>query len=418
MKILFIHQNFPAQYRHIVQALVRQGGHEIVALGMNQGSSIPGVTIIRHGANIEKTSTHPFLSLYEDNIQRGHSAALSAEILKERGFIPDIICAHPGWGEALFMKAIFPTAKLFCYQEFYYHSTGSDVDFDPEYPPTSKDYTLTTPLRNSTILQSLAQADFNLSPTQWQKDQFPDIFKKRIKVLHDGIDTTIVKPDPNAFIEIKGRGLRLSHRDEVITFVNRNLEPYRGFPTFMRTLPALLRARPKAHVLIVGGDDVSYGRKLPGDQTYRQKYMAEVGEHLDMSRVHFVGRIPYPVFVNMLQISAVHVYLTYPFVLSWSLLESMSAGCAIVGSATPPVMEVMKHEENGLLVDFFSPEALLAAIVRVLDHPDRMADMRKRARQFVVDHYDLTTHCLPAHLELIKNIVEAKTPEALDALSL
>ena len=417
MKILFIHQNFPAQYRHIVQALVKQGGHEIYALSMNQGGNLPGVTIVRHGANIEKPSSHPYLSLYEDNIQRGHSAALSAEVLRERGFVPDIICAHPGWGEALFMKAVFPKAKLLCYQEFYYHSTGSDVDFDAEYPPTSKDYTLTTPLRNSTILQSLAHADFNVSPTQWQKEQFPDVFKSRIKALHDGIDTDLVKPDPNAFIEIKARGLRLTAKDEVITFVNRNLEPYRGFHTFMRTLPALLRARPNAQVLIVGGDDVSYGRKLPNGQTYRQKYMAEVGELLDMSRVHFVGRIPYPVFINMLQISAVHVYLTYPFVLSWSLLEAMSAGCAIVGSSTQPVTEVMKEGDNGLLVDFFSPEELLEAIERVLDHPDRMASMRERARKFVVKNYDLKKICLPAHLELIKKVSIAKTSKDLMALA-
>lgn len=417
MKFLFVHQNFPAQYRHIVQALVQQGGHEIVALSMNQGGGMPGVTMIRHGANIGKASTHPYLSLYEDNIQRGHSAAQTLEVLRERGFVPDLICAHPGWGEALFLKTIFPTSKLLCYQEFYYRSSGSDVDFDPEYPPTSKDYAMTTSLRNSTILQSLAQADFNVSPTQWQKAQFPDLFQSRIKVLHDGIDTSYVKPDPTAYIELKGLGLRLTAKDEVITFVNRNLEPYRGFHTFMRTLPALLRARPSAHVLIVGGDEVSYGRSLPDGQTYRQKYMAEVGAQLDMERVHFVGRIPYPVFLNLLQISSVHIYLTYPFVLSWSLLEAMSAGCAIVGSATPPVLEVMTHEENGLLVDFFSPEEVLAAIERVLDHPDRMADMRARARQFAVEHYDLQRICLPAHLDLIHRVATAKTMKDLDLLA-
>jgi glycosyltransferase involved in cell wall biosynthesis len=409
MKILFVHQNFPAQYCHIVPALLKQGGHEIVALYMNDVGHLPGVTAIRHGANIAKPSSHPYLSLYEDNIQRGHSAAQALEVLRERGFVPDLICAHPGWGEALFLKAVFPTAKLLCYQEFYYRSAGSDVDFDPEYMPTSKDYILTTPLRNSTILQSLALADFNISPTHWQKIQFPEVFQSRIKVLHDGIDTTRVKPDHAAFIELAGRGVRLTVNDEVITFVNRNLEPYRGFHIFMRTLPALLRARPKAHVLIVGGDDVSYGRPLASGQTYRQKYMAEVGEFLDLQRVHFVGRIPYPVFINLLQISSVHIYLTYPFVLSWSLLEAMSAGCAIVGSATPPVLEVVRHEENGLLVDFFSPEQIVAAVDRVLDHPDRMADMRARARDFVIKNYDLHQICLPAHLDLIAGIAAGKS---------
>jgi glycosyltransferase involved in cell wall biosynthesis len=402
MKILFIHQNFPAQYRHIVQALVDQGRHEIYALTMNQVHQMAGVTIVRHGAQIAKPSGHPYLSLYEDNIQRGYSAAQSAQILKERGFAPDIICAHPGWGEALFMKAVFPDAKLLCYQEFYYQASGSDVDFDPEYPPSSKDYTLTTLLRNSTILQSLAHADYNVSPTDWQKNQFPDVFKPRIKVLHDGIDTEIVKPDPDAFIEIQSQGLRLTASDEVINFFNRNLEPYRGFHTFMRALPMLLRSRPNARVLIVGGDDVSYGSKLPEGQTYRQKYMAEVGAQLDMSRVHFVGQVPYPIFLNILQISGAHIYLTYPFVLSWSLLEAMSAGCAVIGSSTPPVQEAIIHGQNGLLVDFFSSAAIVDAVNQVFDHPDRMAGMREQARKTAVDHYDLQRHCLPEHLKLIE----------------
>lgn len=408
MKILFIHQNFPAQYRHIVQALVKEGVHEIYALCMNKVENILGISIIRHMASIKKPSSHPYLSLYEDNIQRGHSVALSAKILKERGFEPDVICAHPGWGEALFIKNIFPNSKLICYQEFYYNSKGSDIDFDPEYPPTSSDYLFTTQLRNSTILQSLSQADFNVTPTQWQKQQFPDIFKQQIMTLHDGIDTNIVKPNHNAFIDIKERGLLLSAKDELITFVSRNLEPYRGFHTFMRALPSLLDARPNAHVMIVGGDDVSYGRKLPNGQTYRQKYLTELNGQIDMNRVHFVGRVPYQVFINILQISAVHIYLTYPFVLSWSLLEAMSTGCAIVASSTPPVTEVIKDGYNGLLVDFFSPDELRAAVESVLLHPDRMSDMRERAREFVVQNYDLKKICLPAHLELIKKIVSVK----------
>ena len=404
MKILFIHQNLPAQYRHVIKEFVREGGHEIFGLGMNEGLSIPGFNFVRHGENIKKKSTHPFLSQYEDNIQRGYSAAIALKKIKGSGFTPDIICAHPGWGEALFVKSIFPTAKLLCYQEYYYKSSGSDINFDPEYPPVSNDYQFTTELRNSTILQSLAHADFNVSPTEWQKAQFPNIFKKRIKVLHDGIDTQLVKPNAHSFIELKRLNIQLTKKNDVITFVNRNLEPYRGFHIFMRVLPDLLRSRPNTHVLIVGGDEVSYGRKLPNGQTYKQKYMDELGDQIDINRVHFVGRVPYNIFINILQISSVHVYLTYPFILSWSLLEAMSAGCAIVASSTKPVMEVIRNKKNGLLVDYFSPEALLNAVYEILDHPDKMANMRSSARQFVIENYDLHTKLLPAHLKLIKDI--------------
>jgi glycosyltransferase involved in cell wall biosynthesis len=256
-------------------------------------------------------------------------------------------------------------------------------------------------------LQSLAHADFNVSPTEWQRAQFPVIFKERISVLHDGIDTQLVKPDDHAFIQLKKYNIRLTKKEEVITFVNRNLEPYRGFHIFMRSLPELLRLRPNAHVLIVGGDDVSYGRKLPNGQTYKQKYLNELGDQIDMNRVHFVGRVPYNIFINILQISSVHVYMTYPFVLSWSLLEAMSAGCAIVASSTKPVMEAIRDRENGLLVDFFSPEEIMKSIIEILDHPDRMASMRSNARQYVIENYDLQSKCLPAHLELIKKIARS-----------
>jgi glycosyltransferase involved in cell wall biosynthesis len=196
----------------------------------------------------------------------------------------------------------------------------------------------------------------------------------------------------------------------VITFVNRNLEPYRGFHVFMRALPEIQRRRPNAWVLIVGGEDVSYGARLPDGQTYRQKAMAEVGASLNMERVRFLGRVPYADFVRLLQISGVHVYLTYPFVLSWSMLEAMAAECLVVGSATPPVEEVIRDGDNGLLVDFFSKTGLADAIDRVLDHPDRMRALRMRARQTVIDGYDLKSVCLPRQLALVDDVAALRLP--------
>jgi glycosyltransferase involved in cell wall biosynthesis len=183
----------------------------------------------------------------------------------------------------------------------------------------------------------------------------------------------------------------------------------------MRALPEIQRRRPNAVVLIVGGDEISYGKHLPQGETWRQRMMAEVGDRLDMQRVRFVGRIPYDDFVAMLQVSAVHVYLTYPFVLSWSMLEAMSAGCLVVGSSTPPVREVISDGENGLLVDFFSPQGIAEAIDRVLSHPDRMADVRRRARQMVIERYDLRQVCLPRHIALIDAVAAGRLPPDLEA---
>jgi glycosyltransferase involved in cell wall biosynthesis len=254
-----------------------------------------------------------------------------------------------------------------------------------------------------------------VSPTHWQSSTVPERYRDQVTVIHDGIDTERARPDPRAEVRLAKSGLTLRPEDEVITFVNRNMEPYRGFHIFMRALPEIQRRRPKAIVLIVGGDEISYGRHLPNGETWRQRMLAEVGAALDMRRVRFVGRIPYDDFVTMLQVSAAHVYLTYPFVLSWSMLEAMAAGCLVIGSATPPVEEVIRDADNGLLVDFFSPEAVAEAVDRVLSHPDRMADVRRRARATIVEHYDLRTVCLPRHVALVDAVAGGRLPPDLDA---
>ncbi len=405
MNILFIHQNFPGQYRHTAKALAADPANRVVALAMHRRDTIAGVQLILHTDKRPQTSLHPYLGQYEKQIQNGLSVARAAQELRQSGFTPDVICAHPGWGEALFIKSVYPEARLLCFQEFYYRTSGSDIGFDPEFMPKSRDYPFTTVLRNATINHSLSVADVNLCPTQWQKQQFPALYHPHITVVHDGIDTDLVRPDPAACFVLTmpdGSMQLLTAQDEVVTFVSRNLEPYRGIHSFLRSLPDLLARRPHARVIVVGGDDVSYGTRLPDGQTYRQHYLAEIVGKYDASRVHFIGRIPYQAYLTLLQISSAHIYLTYPFVLSWSMLEAMSAGCTVIGSNTAPVQEVIRHGDNGLLVDFFSPADIVEKICTVLADPTRMASMRSRGRQTVIDSYDLHRICLPRQLELVR----------------
>ncbi|HZN85771.1 MAG TPA: glycosyltransferase, partial [Burkholderiales bacterium] len=327
--------------------------------------------------------------------------------LRKGGFVPDVICAHPGWGEALYLKEVFPEAKLLNFYEFYYGARGSDLGFDPEFP-TSFDDRFKVPTRNATHLLSLASGDWGVSPTHWQREQFPPVWRAMISVVHDGIETRLVKPDPRAVLKLEKQRLELSRKDEVITYVSRNLEPYRGFHIFMRALPEILKRRPRATVLIIGGDEVSYGRKPTKGKTWREVMMAEVGGALDMSRVHFTGKVPYGQFLQLLQISSVHVYLTVPFVLSWSLLEAMAAGCLIVASGTQPVREAMDDGVNGLLVDFLSPAQVAARVEEALVNQDRLQPLRERARQTVVERYDLLSVCLPQQLALIEWLAARK----------
>ena len=369
---------------------------------------MPGVSIFRYGFQRGFTQgIHPLAAEFETKVMFGEAVGRAAMALKEKGFVPDIICGHPGWGETLYLKDVWPHAKLLSFREFYYHFDGADVNFDPEFQDTGFEAAARVRTKNAYSLLAMESSDWGVSPTEWQKRQFPDWVRSNISVIHDGIDTDAVAPDPHAELRLQEKGAVLKAGDEVITFINRNLEPYRGYHIFMRSLPEVLRRRPDAHVLIIGGEGISYGAKAPDGKTWKQIYLDEVADDIDRSRVHFVGNVGYQAFLRVLQISAVHVYLTYPFVLSWSMLEAMSCGCLVIGSRTAPVEEVIRDGENGLLVDFFDPAALAEKMISVLADPAAHAPLRLRAREHIVANYDLRTVCLPRHIELIEKLASS-----------
>jgi glycosyltransferase involved in cell wall biosynthesis len=404
VKILFVHQKFPGQYEHQARIFAADPTNEVVALTMAEPVDIPGVRIIRHAWNRAQTTPHAFMTELDLQVQRGQSAAHAATALRSEGFTPDLILAHPAWGEALFLKDVFPASPLICYQEFYYNPTGSDIDFDPEFPKADANKLFHLRVRNANTLLSLAAADANLSPTRWQAAQFPQPFRERIRVIHDGIDTNVVRPEPGARVELVGVPQSFRPGDEVVTFVNRNFEPYRGFHSFIRAVPRILEARPNAQIICVGGDDVGYGGRLASGKSWRAHYLAEIADRVDLTRLRFVGTLPWLAYLRLLQVSACHVYLTYPFVLSWSLMEAMSAGGAVVGSRTAPVEEVIRDGENGLLADFFSPEEIADQVCRVLAGGPQIDALRRQARETIIRDYDLTRVCLPRLTEFYAEV--------------
>ena len=411
MNILFVHQNFPGQFKHLAPALARQG-HRVVAMHINASPAMPGVQLVRYPVNGRSgTGTHRWVAELETKTIRGEAAWRAALEMQQAGFTPDVIVAHPGWGESLFLQQVWPRARMGIYCEFFYQTQGADVGFDPEFGPSEQGSGCRLQMKNANYELHFPRAQAGLSPTHWQASLFPEPFASRISVIHDGIRTDQIKPDASATIRVQTPSgvLQLGQNDEVITFVNRNLEPYRGYHQFMRALPAILRARPKAHVVLIGGNEVSYGAAAPLSaegqaQTWRDIFLNEVRGQLDISRVHFVGRVPYSDFLRVLQISTVHAYLTYPFVLSWSLLEAMSAGCAIVASDTAPLREAITQGETGRLVDFFDASALAQQIIDLCNNPSERARLGAHARAFAIAHYDLEQHCLPKQIEWVHGL--------------
>jgi glycosyltransferase involved in cell wall biosynthesis len=399
-RFLFIHQNFPAQFVHVAAALAAQG-HEVVALAITP-KPVPGVRVVTYKPSPLKTSSELKMAQdFETKLVRGLACAHTMQQLAKIGFVPDVIIAHSGWGEALFCKDVWPDARLVVFSEFYYSTRGSDYAFDPEFSQDTPVARSALRLKNTALMHALSAADAAYAPTQWQRDQVPEEYRSKVRVIHDGINTRVVKPDPASAFKLPASGATFTAKDEILTFVNRNLEPYRGFHIFMRALPAILRTRPHAQCVIVGGDDVSYGRKPAGGGTWRDVMLKEVGANLPLHRVHFTGNLPYADYLRLLQVSSCHVYLTYPFVLSWSCLEAMSAGCVVVGGRTAPVEEVIEHGVNGVLTNFFDVPALSAAVVDVLDRPQAYAHLRTAARATVEKRFDLQARCLPRLLNLI-----------------
>lgn len=418
MKILFTHQNFPGQFKHLAPALARQG-HQVVALAMRPGSLAPwqGVQVVPYQATRGSTpQVHPWVVDFETKVIRAEACFRAARALLAQGFVPDVIIAHPGWGESMFLKEVWPQARLGVYCEFFYHQHGADTGFDPEFAVADDGEACRLRLKNLNNLLHFEAADAGISPTHWQASTFPEPFRSRIAVIHDGIDTAALAPNPAVSLALNtaaGQAITLTRQDEVVTFVNRNLEPYRGYHSFMRALPELLRQRPRARVLLVGGTDVSYGARPDparhGASTWKEVYVNEVRPHIpdaDWARVHFLGHVPYQHFVPLLQLSTVHVYLTYPFVLSWSLLEAMSVGCAVVASHTAPLREAIVPDETGRLVDFFDPQALTREVVDLLEHPAERQRLGLNARRFARQHYDLQTVCLPRQMQWVQALAQ------------
>lgn len=404
MRILFVHQNFPGQFKHLAPRLAELG-HEVIGLGVNREQpKLPGVRHVYHApaAACPGEAAPRVLQEYAIKLARGESAALAMQALAREGFEPDVVFSHPGWGEALFARDQFPRARHLMYAEYYYGTASGDMGFDPEFSsPDLPAMRMRTRIKNTHLLQAMESSDAGLSPTQFQCAQHPAWFQQRTTVVHDGIDTARFCPYPAAAVTLRASKLVLRAGEEVVTFVARELEPYRGYHIFMRALPRLLALRPKLRVVIVGGDGVSYGAAPPAGKSWKQIFLDEVGTSLDLNRVHFVGRVPHDVLTQLLQVSAVHVYLTYPFVLSWSLMEAMSIGCLVIGSRTAPLQEVIEHGHNGLLVDFFDYEALASTVADALQARDRYAPLRHAARETIVSRYDLQSISLPALVSFV-----------------
>ncbi len=406
MQVLFIHQTRPGQFQHLAPWMVANG-HQVTFLSKPTANPIAGVKQVEYRPPAKTGDIHPYLRSTLEAVRHGQVVAGLLGRLKQReGYRPDVVFAHPGWGEALYVKDVWPDAPLLNYCEFFYHAFGSDTYFDPQ-QAVNPDTVLKIRTRNTLHLLNLDACDWGITPTWWQWRQHPPPWRPRITVLHDGIDMEAARPDPTAILALPD-GRQLGPGDEVVTYVARQLEPYRGFPTFMHAAQIVAARRPRCQFVVVGAEaGGGYGPRLPAGRTFREEISKQIA--IDPARLHFLGRVPHDAFLKVLQVSTAHVYLTVPFILSWSMLEAMSAGCVVVGSNTPPVAEVIEDGRNGFLADFFAPEEIAERIEEALIHRSRMASIRKCARDTIAERYELS-RSIQGQVRLLTELAEGRRP--------
>jgi glycosyltransferase involved in cell wall biosynthesis len=404
MRYLFVHQNFPAQFLHVLRHLARQQQHELLFITENSTSHLAGVRKIVHGlAKKPAPSAHHDAREFELAMIRAQSVADAARTLRGLGFVPDIMIGHHGWGELLNLHDIWPESPLLGYHEYYYNEHGFDVGFDPEFPQPPDSFSRIRS-KNAVNLLALTNPGHGFTPTIFQHSTYPDWARPNITVLAEGVNLDVCKPNP-ALRErvVTLGGYKVQPTDKLVTYVVRDLEPYRGFHIMMRALPRLLAARPDVRVILVGGDAVSYGARLDRG-TWRERMIDEIAGRTDMSRVHFAGRVAYETYVKILQRSDTHVYLTYPFVASWSLRESMAAGCALVVSDTAPVREFVTHRKTGLLAPFLQPDAVADAVLTMLEDTRLAARLRRGARAWAEKNLAMDDY-IEAYETLIAKVI-------------
>jgi glycosyltransferase involved in cell wall biosynthesis len=406
MKYLFVHQNFPAQFLHILRHLARQKQHELLFITESERNHLVGVRKLIHRLSKQPTAgAHHLMRDVELAMIRADAVARSANNLKSLGFVPDIIIGHHGWGELLHINDVWPETPLLGYHEYYYNMEGYDVDFDPEFP-SGPEAAARIRVKNTVNLLALTNPGVGQTPTRFQLETYPCWARDKINVLEEGVHLDVCKPDPElAHRVVTLGGYKVKPGEKLVTYVVRDLEPYRGFHMMMRALPRLLARRRDVRVILVGGDGVSYGAR-PAKGTWREHMLNELEGKLDLSRVHFAGRVQYETFVKMLQRSDAHVYLTYPFVASWSLREAMAAGCAIVGSDTAPVREFIQNRRTGLLAPFLQPDTIAERILEVLEDDALNARLRRAARAWAVAHLDMDAY-LERYEALIGKVLAA-----------
>jgi glycosyltransferase involved in cell wall biosynthesis len=401
MHILFVHQNFPAQFGHIAAYLARHKGFRCTFVSERPPGKEGGIERIQyHLAGGATEKNHYCSRSFENVIWHAHAVF---EALRQRPDLrPDLIVAHSGFLTVVFLRELYD-CPVVNYFEYFYRTRESDMDFRPDFPSPPINC-LRARARNAHLLLDLENCDAGYSPTRWQQSRFPALYRPKIRTIFDGVDTTVWRPRSGLPRRVAGKDIPADLR--IVTYVSRGMESMRGFDIFMKAAGLLCARRKDVLFVVVGEDRICYGGDtgVTGQQTFKTWVLSQAT--YDLSRFLFAGLLPPPELADLLAISDLHIYLTVPFVLSWSMMDALACGTTVLASNTAPVREMIKHEENGLLADFFDVEGFANLAGKVLDDPAAYKPLGQAASKLIQDRYSLQV-CLPQMLALYEDALHS-----------
>ena len=402
MHVLFVHQNFPAQFGHIAAYLTQRKKFRCTFVSQQPPGVWQGVERVQYQLRGGATDKSHYCGRTFENAV-WHSHALYEALEARRDLKPDLIVAHSGFCSTVFLRELYD-CPIINYFEYFYHTKNSDVDFRPEFPspPLAR---MRARARNAVLLLDLENCDVGYSPTRWQRSLFPRVFRDKIRAIFDGIDTSVWRPREGLPRQIAGRAVPDDMK--IVTYVSRGMESIRGFDIFMKAARLLCQRRKDVLFVVVGDDRVCYGGDLDftGGKSFKDWVLAR--DDYDLARFVFTGLIQIGTLAQLLAISDLHIYLTAPFVLSWSLMDALACGTTVLASDTAPVREMIRHGENGLLFDFFDIDGLAARAAEVLDAPQDFKTLGRTAVELVREHYSLDI-CLPRMLALYEDALHVQ----------
>jgi len=384
IKILFVHVNFPGQFKELLNTLKQHENVSLAFITSHQTAEMDGVKIMR----FEQPNTKPkemihYLGTLNRDLEGAREVTKQAIELARSGFVPDAVVGHIGWCGLVFMKDVFPDTKLIGYAEWYYRWQNSWENFAEQ--KVSLDQKAKIRMLNASSVIGLESLDVGVTPTHWQRSVFPAIHQRNMQVIHEGIDTHVCQPKERTALNVPG--CRLPEGAKVVSYIARAMEPARGFFSYMETVEKLCKLDPELQFVVVGRPRAAYSTGTGDGPSYRDQAMQKYD--CDWSRVHFCGKLVYDDYLQVLRNTSVHIHLSMPLFLSWSLLEAMACGCTIIGSSNAPVNEVIQHNENGYLAPFFDSDEIASQTLTLLKDRALATRLGQAARQTVIQDYEV-----------------------------